>query len=88
MSTVESRRFVDPNEYNKNREAFTEEQLAPYEGQWVAFSMDGKRIIAAAPDLIRLDQKVKDIGENPEQVALEFIDGRSEFIDVGGIQFG
>jgi hypothetical protein len=84
MSTT--KRPLPPlTEYEKNRDKFTAEQLAPYDGQWVAFSMDGSRIVAAAPDLLELDKKVIELGEDPEQVGLEFID-QSPDIDVGGVQ--
>lgn len=86
MSTV--KRPLPPlTEYETNRDQFTIEQLEPYNGQWVAFSMDGKRIVAAAPDLLELDQKVVAAGENPENVALQFID-LSPDISPGGGQFG
>jgi hypothetical protein len=52
------------------------EQLANYEGQWIAFSEDGKQIVAAAPDLLELDQRVEAAGKDPENVGLEFIDHR------------
>jgi hypothetical protein len=84
MSTVK-RPLPELSEYEKNREKFTTEQLAPYDGQWVAFSMDGKRIVAAAPDLFALDQKVVALGENPEEVGLEFIDQRA--IKLGAMEY-
>jgi hypothetical protein len=86
MSTT--KRPLPPlTEFEKNRDLFTVEQLQPYDGQWVAFSMDGKRIVAAAPDLLELDQRVVAAGENPENVALQFIDLNPE-ISPGGVQFG
>lgn len=73
------------SQYDTNRERFTVEQLQPYEGQWVAFSLDGSRIVAAAPDLLELDQRVNAAGEDPEQVGLEFIDLRP--IRLGAAEF-
>lgn len=70
---------------DRNRNAFTIEQLAPYEGQWVAFSRDGRRIVAAAPDLLELDQRIIEAGEDPEQVWLESI--HLSGADLGGVAF-
>ena len=40
---------MDGNEFNKNLNLYhTPESLAPYEGRSVAWSVDGKRILAAA----------------------------------------
>jgi hypothetical protein len=87
MSTAKSCTLPELSEYEKNRMLFTAEQLQPYEGQWVAFSLDGKRIVAAAPDLLDLDQRIKDAGENPENVGLEFINHHPE-LWLGGVEFG
>jgi hypothetical protein len=70
-----------------NRDRFTEEQLRPYESQWVAFSRDCARIVAGAPDLLELDRKVLAAGEDPEQVCLEFIPATDENWP-GGVDFG
>ena len=73
MTTAKPRTVPDQTEYEKNREKFTAQQLSQYNGQWVAFSGDGARIIAAAAELLELDQKVETAGENPQDVWLEFI---------------
>jgi hypothetical protein len=73
MSAAKPRILPELSEYEKNRQQFTVEQLAPYEGQWVAFSLDGKRIVAAAPDLLRLDEQLRAIGESIGNVGLECI---------------
>ena len=86
MSTT--KRPLPPlTEFEKNRDLFTVEQFEPYDGQWVAFSMDGKRIVASGRDLIDLERAIIAAGENPENVGLEFIDF-SPGIDPGGVQFG
>jgi hypothetical protein len=65
---------MNPQAYRENRARFPIAQLKAYEGQWVAFSMDGRRIIASSEDLGTLDKLILDAGENPEQVALERIE--------------
>jgi hypothetical protein len=87
MSAAKPRVLSELSEYEKNRQQLTVEQLALYEGQWVAFSLDGKRIVAGAADLLELDRKVVEAGENPEEVGLEFIDQSSE-IWLGGVELG
>jgi uncharacterized protein DUF5678 len=48
--------------YNENRNKFPEEQLEPYAGQWVAFSHDGTRILAAGMDLQEAMDRLKASG--------------------------
>jgi hypothetical protein len=60
--------------YNENRRRFSCAELMKYRDQWVAFSLDGRRIIAGSEDLATLDKLIQAAGENPEQVALERID--------------
>ena len=65
---------MDSHAYRENRARFPLAELAKYQGQWVAFSLDGARIIASSEDLGTLDKLIVERGENPEQVALERID--------------
>ena len=67
-----------PREFFKNRPNFPLAELKSYQGQWVAFSLDGRRIIAGDVDLSKLDQLVIKAGEDPEKVAFEHI----EFDDI------
>ena len=77
---------MDPHEYRENRARFPHAELAKHRGQWVAFSPDGRRIIAGSDDLAALDALVTTAGEDPEQVGLE----RIEFDDsyLGGAELG
>jgi len=59
---------MDTRQLRENRAAFPAADLAKYRGQWVAFSMDGRRIVAGAPDLVELDTLLLAMGKNPEQV--------------------
>ena len=65
---------MDPRAYRENRAKFSVPELAKYQGQWVAFTLDGARIIASSDDLGALDRMIIERGEDPEQVALERID--------------
>jgi hypothetical protein len=46
------------NELNRK----TLQELAPYQGQWVAWSEDGKTVLAHAPDMGRLFQEIDRLG--------------------------
>ena len=48
-------------------------QLREYHGGWVAFSPDGSRLITGAATLALLEAKLREAGENPEEVLLEQI---------------
>jgi hypothetical protein len=61
-------------EYSENRAKMPVAELIKYEGNSVAFSADGMRIIASSPDLAALDALVIATGACPEHVALERID--------------
>jgi hypothetical protein len=67
-------------EYRENRARFSEAELAKYRGQWVAFSLDGRNIVASSADLEKMDELVTAAGEDPERVALERIDGDDCFL--------
>ena len=67
-------------EYRENRARFPLAELQKYHGQWVAFSPDGRRIIAASEDLAALDRLVVAAGEDPEQLAFERIEPDDFFL--------
>jgi hypothetical protein len=67
-------------EYRENRARFSWADLMKYQGQWVAFSLDGKKIIASDQDLGKLDSLLIAAGENPENVALERIESDDCFL--------
>lgn len=49
-------------EFNRNLSQHTLEELAPYVEQHVAWSRDGKQILAHAPDLDGLFQEIERLG--------------------------
>jgi hypothetical protein len=59
--------------YLKNRLAFPLEELAKHRGEWVAWSPDGTRLVAASPDPDALDDLVRAAGENLEDCPIEGI---------------
>ena len=50
---------------------FPLEDLDKHRGCWVAFSPDGRRLIASSISLPTLDAHVRAAGENPEEVLLD-----------------
>ena len=60
--------------YETNRAKFSLADLQPYSGQWVAFSVDGSRILASAPTIAELDRRLTAVGEDLKKAAVEMID--------------
>lgn len=77
---------MNPQRYRENRARFPVTELRTYAGQWVAFSPDGRRIVAHSDDLAELDQLVVAAGEDPERVAFERIEEDDCYL--GGAEIG
>jgi hypothetical protein len=71
---------MDTRRLRENRSALSLAELAKYRGQWVAFSEDGRRVVAGAPDVVQLDALLVAMGEDPEHVALEYIADDESFV--------
>ena len=72
--------------FRENFAKWTDEQLLPYRTGWVAFSADGTRILAHAPDLYGVEAQLVAAAIDPEDVVfttLPFADDA----DCGGVQF-
>ena len=65
---------MDIRTFRENRAKFTWDELAAYDGRWVAFSPDGSRIVASAVDLGELEPLIRAAGEDPDQVGYERIE--------------
>lgn len=52
---VEEAAMIDINHFRANQSRFPREQLAKYNGQYVAWSDDGTRILAANADPAKVD---------------------------------
>jgi hypothetical protein len=76
MSTpqyIENEAMMNMQEYLKNRQQFPLEQLASHRGEYVAWSPDGKRIVASSGTLEGLDDLVRAAGEEPSECIVEGI---------------
>lgn len=60
--------------FREGRSQFPPEELEKYRGQWVAFSNDGRRILAGGPTLDDVYRALAQAGTDPEQTMAEYID--------------
>jgi hypothetical protein len=67
----------DPAVYVANKSKFTYEQLQPYFGKWVAWSLDGTRILAAAEDGKDLHDLLVAAGLDPQLAVYSYVDDPS-----------
>src|SRR5438552_237829 len=71
-------------EYRTNRARFPREELARYQGQWVAFSADGCHVVAAADSLDGLEERLEAAGADPRKLVLEGVPGPEDTLPLGG----
>jgi hypothetical protein len=77
-STQQSMPFEAPNAVDD----VPLDELLKHRGRWVAFSPDGRRIIASSANMRDLDALVRAAGQDPEAVLLDYVpDG--DFIQSG-----
>jgi hypothetical protein len=62
-------------DYRTNRARFPRDELAKYQGAWVAFSADGCRIVAHGETMERLEEQILAVGEDPQRVVREWVAG-------------
>ncbi len=74
-------------EFLQNRQRFPREELEKYRGQWVAFSPDGRRIVAGAPTLEALHERLDAAGEDSQQLWFEGIPGPDDDFCLGSEEF-
>lgn len=61
-------------EFFKNQKNFPWEELAPYEGQYVAFSWDGSKIVASGHTHEEVWAKLEAAGIDSNRVVFRFIE--------------
>jgi hypothetical protein len=64
---------LDLAEYAENRRQFPPEELLKYAGQYVAFSLDGARILASGTTEEALERQLLAAGIEPSQVVGSYI---------------
>ncbi len=60
--------MIDLNTFRRNQSQFPRAELEKYDGQYVAWSDDGTRILAADPDPLRVDAMLVAAGYDPAQI--------------------
>ena len=73
-------------EFQMNRPNFPTEELWKHDGNWVAFSADGKRIVASGPTMEALEDAVQAANEDMQNVWLERVEVRTNLINIGGAE--
>jgi hypothetical protein len=72
--------------YRENRAKFSIEELRRRDGQWVAFSADGQRIVAGAATIVELADQVRAAQEDLRDVVIERIEIESGDIILGAAE--
>lgn len=60
--------MIDINEFRRNQSRLPRAELEKYNGQYVAWSPDGTRILAADPDPLRVDALLRAAGHDPAEI--------------------
>ena len=60
--------MIDINEFRRNQSRFPRAELEKYNGQYVAWSPDGRAILAADPDPLRVDALLVAAGHDPAEI--------------------
>ena len=74
-------------EYRENRAHFPLAELRKFDGQWVAFSADGRQIVASAPTIAELATRLQADHKAMSDVVLERIEIEVDEIYLGGAEF-
>ena len=74
-------------EFQKNRPSFPIEELEKYDDQWVAFSMDAKKILASGQTIEDLFIRAEETGVDMQEVAIEHVVFAGMEINIGGAEF-
>ena len=60
-------------DFYANQQAFPRDQLLQYAGQYIAWSLDGSRILASGDTLDALEQKLLAAGHRPHGVLSHYV---------------
>ncbi len=70
--------------YRQNRDRIPINELRRYDGQWVAFSSDGRQIVASGDSVRQLSDRLDAVREDIQDVVLERIELDNGEIQIGG----
>jgi len=77
---------VDMVMFQKNRQQFPAGELAKYAGKYVAWSHDGRRILASDEDELRLANVIREAGHNTAEILIAFVPAGDEILLGGGLE--
>lgn len=77
---------MDMQQFQKNRQQFPQEELARYAGKLVAWSPDGRSILAADEDELRLAEAVRAAGHDSAEILIAFVPAEDEILLGGGLE--
>ena len=77
---------MNTKEYRANRGQVPRDELAEYLGQWVAFSLDGQRVVAGDEELERLGERLRADGVDLQQVVFEYLPGPGDDSSLDGVE--
>jgi hypothetical protein len=66
--------WIDARRFNENQRNFPAQELQRFAGQHIAWSQDGRRILASAPTMQALFEKLAEAGQPTNQVVLDYVD--------------
>ncbi|MCI0379962.1 MAG: DUF5678 domain-containing protein [Gemmataceae bacterium] len=72
--------------YQDNRDQFSAEELRKYEGQWVAFSVDGSRVLTSAATIAEVASQLQANQIQLQNAVLEHIELDSTEISLGAAE--
>jgi hypothetical protein len=61
-------------EFDRNRSAFPPEELAKYEGKYVAWNLEGTQILASGDNDRQVFEALKAAGLDPSQAVFSYVD--------------
>jgi hypothetical protein len=70
---------VDNDLYNKNRGKYGHDELRPYAGEWLAWSLDGSTILAHHADVMEVDRQLREAGIDTARVVMERMPDAAHF---------
>ena len=65
--------MIDINEFRRDQNLFPRAELEKYNGQYVAWSPDGARVLAAHANPARVDDMVREAGYDPAEILVSLV---------------
>jgi hypothetical protein len=59
--------------YRENRDRHTADDLRPYAGEWIAFNLEGTKVVAHHADAQEVVRQVREMGLGMSRVVMEWM---------------